>query len=205
MPRAFHRPLAIAAAAAGVATAGDLLMLWVANAARPELALPPPSALALPLGGVLGVVAIPLYALGYRAVAGAFLSGAPARLVLGCGLGAAAIGAGIHGMTALAIQTGGAGGAPPLAAVAESGVLVASWGVAGLLVLVASAALFAELRRASGRSRLLAWLNPAAVTLLLGLAGLAGEAGRSFLLPAAPNLAHLVFFLAAWGALAPRR
>ena len=41
-----------------------------------------------------------------------------------------------------------------------------------------------------------AWLNPAAVTLLLarGAAGLPWEIGRSFLVPAAPNLAHVVFF-----------
>jgi hypothetical protein len=204
-----RRELGIAATAAMVATVGDLLMLWVANAARPALALPAAPALALPLGGVLGVAAIPLYALGYRAVARALAPGsrARARLVLGCGIGAAALGAAIHGMTALGIRPGGgagAAGASPVVAVAEHGLLVASWGVAALLVMVASAALVAGAWRSYALPRRLAWLNPAAVTLVLALAGLPSEAGRSFLLPAAPNLAHVVFFFAAGRALGRR-
>jgi len=193
-----RRELAVAAGAAIVATAGDLLMLFVANAARPELALPRPPAPALPLGGVLGVAAIPFYALGYRAVARAIApaSRARARLVLAGGIGAAAIGAGIHGLTALAIRAGQAAGTAsgsPVEAVAANGLLVAAWGIAALLVVVASAAILGA--RALPRS--VAWLNPAVATVLLALAGLPGELGRSFLVPAAPNLAHVVFFCAA--------
>jgi hypothetical protein len=190
-----RRKLAVAAAAAIVATAGDLLMLLVANAARPELALPRPPPLALPLGAVLGVAAIPLYALGYRAVARGIERASPrrARLIRSCGLGAAAIGAAIHGATALAIRSAGSGAAAPLDAVAQSPLLVAAWTAAAALVVVASAAIAG----AQAGPRALVWLNPAAATLVLALAGLPGELGRSFLVPAAPNLAHVVFFCAA--------
>jgi len=190
------RELAIALSAAAVATAGDLLLLLVGNSQRPELALPQPPAFALPLGGILGVCAIPFYALGYRAVARAIRPGSPvlARVVLVCGVAAAAVGALIHGLTALAIGEAiraGTAAAPPVEAVAASGaVLVASWLAAAVFFLAASAAIFAS--RALPRS--VAWLNPVAVTLALVLAGLPTELGRSFLVPAAPNLAHVVFF-----------
>lgn len=189
--------LRIATAAAVVATLGDLLMLYVANAGRAELALPPPPALLLPVGAALGVVAIPLYALGYIAVSNAIgaVSRRGARVVLACGIGAASIGACIHAGTALAIR-GATGSAPPVEAVAASGpALLIGWGLASLLVLVASVVVF---RAGAAGSRALprrvVWLNPAAVTLLLGAAGLGSEIGRSFLVPAAPNLAHVVFF-----------
>jgi len=190
--------LAVAAAAAVVATAGDLLMLYVANAARPELALPAPPGFALALGGVLGVAAIPLFALGYRAVARAIApaSRTRARLVLAGGIGAAAIGAGIHGITAFAIRAGqaaGAAGASPVEAVAANGLLVVAWAAAALLVVVASAAILGS--RALPRP--VTWLSPALATVLLALAGLPSELGRAFLLPAAPNLAHVAFFGAA--------
>jgi hypothetical protein len=189
--------LRIASAAAVAATLGDLLMLYVANAARAELALPPPPAFALGVGAMLGVVAIPLYALGYIAVANAIGAGSrrDARIVRWCGIGAAGLGASIHAGTALAIRGAGTS-APPLEAVAASGrALLIGWALASLLVLVASVVVFragAAGRRALPRA--VAWLNPAAVTLLLGAAGLPWEIGRSFLVPAAPNLAHVVFF-----------
>lgn len=189
--------LTIATAAAVVATLGDLLMLYVANAGRAELALPPPPALALAVGAALGVGAIPLYALGYGAVASAIgaVSRRGARVVLACGIGAAMIGAGIHAGTALAIR-GATGSAAPLEAVAAAGpALRIAWALASLLVLAASVVV---IRAGAAGSRALprpvAWLNPAAVTLLLGAAGLPWEIGRSFLVPAAPNLAHVVFF-----------
>ena len=204
--------LGIASAAALAATAGDLLMLLVANSLRAESGLRPP-ALALPVGGALGVVAIPLYALGYRAVARAIGPGSPklSRVVQLSGAAAAGIGALIHAATALAIRAAVASSAPaetPLAAVAQAGApLLAAWGAASLFVLAASLAnLAAPGARRPGSPRALAWLNPAVLTLLLGAAGLAFESGRNYLVPAAPNLAHVVFF-AAWGyALAePRR
>lgn len=197
-----RRALAVATVAAALATAGDLLMLWVANSARPALGLAAPPVGTLAIGGALGVLSIPLYAIGYRAVADllAPASRGAGRILLACGIGAAGLGAAIHGLTAWTIWTGGGtAGASPAAAMADSRLLVTTWGVAALLVSIASAALVASGRRVRALRRL-AWWNPAGLTLVLAMAGLPTEAGRSFLLPAAPNLAHLAFFLAAGGA-----
>lgn len=187
----------LAAFAALAATAGDLLLLHVANAQRPALGLPAPPSGALAVGGLLGVVAIPLYALGYRAAARAMAPAAPraARAVAILGGVAAALGAAIHGGTALAIRADLARGAPagdPLAAVAGWGPwLVAPWLAASLCVLAASALLAAR-APALGAARV---ANPALLTVALAALGAAaGELGRAFLLPAAPNLAHLAFF-----------
>ena len=55
---------ALAAVAALAASAGDLLLLWVASAGRTELGLPAPLPGALLAGHLLGVFAIPLYGVG---------------------------------------------------------------------------------------------------------------------------------------------
>jgi hypothetical protein len=61
------RQAELAAGAALVASAGDLLLLYVANAQRAEAGLPEAGEAPLWIGGALGVVAIPFYALGYLA------------------------------------------------------------------------------------------------------------------------------------------
>jgi hypothetical protein len=200
--------LAIALCAAVAASAGDLLLLFVGNSLRPELGLPHPPRFALPLGGVLGVVGIPLYALGYQAVAAAIEPGSRrlARIALGCGAGGAAVGAVIHGLTALAIHTAigsGAAAAPPMEAVAASGgVLVGAWVIAAALFVAASVAIAgAGMSNSGALPRWLTLLNPVAVTLLIAASGVGWEWGRSFLVPAAPNLAHVVFFACALYAL----
>jgi len=196
--------LMVASAAAVIATVGDILMLLAANSLRPELDLPRPSEIILPIGAILGVAAIPFYVFGYKAVAGMIRHGSftLSRVVLLCGFGASAIGAFIHGFTALSIHesttSGSAVGSPVESIAASGGFLLAAWGIASLLVLAAS---FAVLIAAGSGSRpfprWLSWLNPAIVTLVLGAAGFSWELGRSFLLPAAPNLGHVVFFFAA--------
>jgi hypothetical protein len=50
------------------------------------------------------------------------------------------------------------------------------------------------IRSRSPLDRRLAILNPALLTLALGAVGVTVESLRSFLTPAAPNLAHIVFF-----------
>jgi hypothetical protein len=187
--------------AAVVASAGDLLMLWVANARRPELALGDPGIGWLWLGGALGVVAIPLYALGWRdasrLVAPATSRGA-ARAIAGLGAASAALGALIHGLTAAQIAAdvrSGASPLDPLASVASWGApLLALWAAAALAVLLASLLLAPAALRC--RAPALALLTPAPVTLLLAAVGTASPWLRAFLAPAAPNLAHLVFFTA---------
>ncbi|HXJ32906.1 MAG TPA: hypothetical protein VMS22_02620 [Candidatus Eisenbacteria bacterium] len=65
----------IGVVAAIAASVGDLLLLLASNAARPDLAwLPRPSGTALLAGTYLGVVAIPVYGIGYRGVAARFSS-----------------------------------------------------------------------------------------------------------------------------------
>jgi hypothetical protein len=193
--------LRLALVAAVAASAGDLLMLYVANAQRPELGLPPPAEWVLRVGALLGVAGIPLYALGYRAVARRLAESAPraARLVWIAGAGAAVAGAVIHGLTALLIHSEVQAGAPtrsPLEAVASWGAVpLVAWCVAGALALVASVAMLrVGVSRDSGLPRWWAWLNPAVATLAVAVPGLASDLGRSFLVPAAPNLGHAVFF-----------
>ena len=191
----------IAALAAMAATLGDLLMLYVSNSRRPELLLPAVPEAFLWLGAVLGVVGIPLYALGYHAasrIIGAFSQRAARALFLLGGLGAL-IGAVIHASTALQIHSGleaGAAAQDPLSSVASGGpTILVLWALAGALVLSASV-LFGWFvtRRGDSGSHLLGLANPALVTVALVGAGMSTPLLRSFLVPAAPNVAHVVFF-----------
>jgi hypothetical protein len=194
--------LAVASGAAVVASAGDLLLLWAAATTRPELGLPAAPSAALVAGGLAGVLAIPLYAVGWAALARAMTGPPPpAHIVRGAGAYGAALGAVIHGMTTLAIaveQGAGAATIEPLALVERWATFLAPlWALAAVLVVVASWAWArAAWRGTASVPRLLAWSNPAAGTLALGLLGLATPLGRAFLVPAAPNLAHVVFFAA---------
>lgn len=192
----------LAACAALIATAGDLLMLFVANAQREELGLPQPGAGWLELGGVLGVAAIPLYALGYRSasrpVAAASLAGA--RVVFLAGAAGAGVGALIHGLTALHIGGELAAAVPgrdPLTSVSEWGpALLALWGLAALLVLTACVPFVWFVGRGVTPAPPLAALaNPALLTVALAAAGHPSLLPHAFLTPAAPNLAHLIFFV----------
>jgi hypothetical protein len=196
-------PLKLACGGAVAGSVGDLLMLWVANAQRQELALPAPGPLVLWTGGLLGVLGIPLYAAGYRAVSQA-VRAAPqgiARLIFRAGAGAAGLGALIHGLTAALIHTdlrAETPSRPPLDAVAGWGPgLIALWAIATLLVLAASAGVLRASFSRDALPRRIGWLNPAFATLALAAAGAGSEPGRAFLVPAAPNLAHLIFFGAA--------
>jgi len=198
------KSFAIAAAAAVFATAGDLLMLWVGNATRPELGLASPPAGTLWLGAALGVFGIPLYAAGYRAASRALAPecSLARHIVAWTGGVFALVGAGIHGLTASMIAdaiASGAAGDDPLAAVMAGGSLIVGlWVFATALMLAASLAFAFEVAR--GRSalpRAFALLNPLFATIALAFVGLSTEPLRAFLTPAAPNVAHVLFFAAA--------
>jgi hypothetical protein len=198
----------IAAVGALLATASDLCLLYVVNSRRPGFLLPAAPPIVLWLGGALGVLMIPLYALGYEAAARA-LSPAEiraARVVrFGGGL-AALLGAVIHALTTARLASdieAGIPGRDPVEAVASWGPrLLILWAIASVSATCASAAFAWAVGR--GRSLFppaLAWANPTLLTLLLGLASLPIQILRAFLTAAAPNLAHALFFAACAAAL----
>ncbi len=197
--RSARRLAVLATFAALVATLGDLAMLYDVNARRPEFHLPQPPDMLWWLGGILGVVAIPFYALGYRAAAWLVAPGSPraARIVRVNGAAGSLTGAVIHGLTALMIWRGietRAVTSDPLAAVAASPLLVMLWGVGTLLAIIASAAfVWAVFAGTTRCPRFLAWMNPPLLSVILGLAGFASTSLRAFLTPAAPNIAHALF------------
>jgi hypothetical protein len=195
------RQAELAAGAALVASAGDLLLLYVANAQRAEAGLPEAGEAPLWIGGALGVVAIPFYALGYlaasRVVAG--VSARASRALLAAGAAVALLGSVIHGLTAVHISAEVAAAAPvrdPLALLVGSDpLLLVLWCLAALAVAGASA-LFAwsVARGGTLAPRGAALANPALVTIALAALGMPSVLLRAFLTPAAPNLAHFVFF-----------
>jgi hypothetical protein len=185
-----------------VASVGDLLLLYVLNAQRHELALPQAGRAWLWLGGAIGVVAIPFYALGYRSASRlmAAASERAAQVVFVIGAAVAVVGSAIHGLTAARIGAELDAGAPlvdPLASLLRWGpFLLTLWGLAALLVIVASALfLWFVARGSTAAPRGVALANPALVTIALAVAGLPFVLLRSFLTPAAPNIAHFVFFM----------
>jgi hypothetical protein len=195
--------LEVALLGALAATCGDLLLLYVGNSLRPELALPPAPAAVLWIGALLGVIGIPLYAIGYRAVARAFGAGLVSRLVVYPGLIAALGGAAIHGLTAIEIRRGIESGAPaaaPLEAIAASGGWLATlWSLVIAMFLIASVAFaWGRWRTAKGSARLAVLASPVLVAVVLMAVSGGNEWLRSFLAPAAPNAAHVVFFLVMW-------
>jgi hypothetical protein len=207
------RDLSIASMAAVTATAGDLLLLLVGNAMRGDLQVDQPPAIALTAGGLLGCLSIPLYALGYAALARVMQPRAPipARIVWIGGTVFAALGAFIHGLTWIVIRASvlaGTRSTAPLDSIAASGgTLLSAWiAAAALMLFVSFAIAWAGLAvRPRAIPVWLALLNPLSITLFIGASGAATEVGRSFIVPAAPNLAHIAFFAAAFYALSLRR
>jgi hypothetical protein len=206
-----RRQLAVASVAAIAATGGDFMLLLVGNSMRSAPQLQPPPAIVLTLGGLLGCVAIPLYTVGYSALARVIRSTEPipAQIVCVGGIAFAALGAFIHGLTWSTIRNAApaaSGPTTPLDAIAASGgMLLGTWIAASvLLLIVAGAIAWSGLLRPRPIAVWLAFFNPVVITLLIGAFGAATQFGRSYLVPAAPNLAHIVFFVAALFAVAAK-
>jgi hypothetical protein len=191
-----RRGAGVAAVGALLATLGDVGQLWVGNAARAELGLAaPPAGLIVP-ATLLGVLGIPLYALGYGARAlSARERGRAAALVAASGAAFAALGATVHGVTGLVIAHGIVPpGLDPLEGILASGpIALWLWALAGGALVCAGVA---ELRlRPRLDTRALA--NPLVLTVLIAAASpLLGLPLRDFVGPASANLAHLAFFAA---------
>ncbi|MDH4017005.1 MAG: hypothetical protein OEV20_06680, partial [Actinomycetota bacterium] len=122
------RMLRLAAIAAVLASLGDLLLLYFANAQRPELGLPAIGSVWLLGGGVLGALAIPFYGLGYRAASRLLTEPGPAsaRVITVAGVAIGLIGGLIHALTALYIgeSAPAAANADPIASIVASGPLL---------------------------------------------------------------------------------
>jgi len=152
--------------AAVAATVGDLLLLATSNAGRPGFEwLGPP----------------------YR------------RWVAALGVAGGVLGGTTHGLTGLVIhveQSGGAGGLDPVMLLGRHGAyLLPLWAAIAMLSLAGSIAYATALL--AGRSslpRALAPVNPLVLTIAIALGAAGSSLGRAFLVPAAPNLAHVVFF-----------
>ncbi len=183
--------------AAGLASLGDIILL--AHGAARELGDSRVDATALVAGHLLGVTCIPLYAAGYwlaaRALAGA---GRWTALVFPIGIYIGAVGAAVHGVTAVLIETNlhAAGPASPFT-IPHAIYLTPLWGVVFAGLILASGLIVAG--ALGGRSLLPRWaavVNPAILILALVLVSAPFPKLSAYLAPAAPNLAHLLFFAA---------
>jgi len=189
----------IGVVAALAATIGDLLLLVTSNATRPDFAwLPAPSEAVLLCGTYLGVLAIPCFGFGYGAIAASF---APPyrRWIRALGVAGGVLGGTIHGLTGLVIhaeQTSAAAGVDPITVVARHGAyLLPLWAAVAAMLLVGSIVFAAGVL--AGRSTLPRWTalaSPAPLTVALVMMGAGSILGRAFLVPMAPNVAHVLFF-----------
>jgi hypothetical protein len=190
--------------AAVAASLGDAALLYVVNARRAEVGLPPPPAGLLLAGFYLGVLALPLYGLGYWHVAAGLRRSDPrgARRVFMLGAYGGALGAAVHGVTAHVIRVEEMAGVPaadPLAVIGQHGpFLLPLWSVLTLMT-IAGSTIYATVvfEGRSAYPRWMAFLNPALMIVVTSLVALPSVWLSAFLLPAAPNLVHVVFFAAA--------
>jgi hypothetical protein len=189
----------VALVAAVVASIGDFILLAAANAGNAAFDwIPTPSDRALLIGTYLGLLTIPCYAFGYRTAAHK-LEDAYGRWFLRLGLAAAVLGGTTHALTGLTIHLGrakGLSGSDFAAVLAPAGTyLVPIWVMLAMAAIAASYFFAAGVLR--GRSSLPRWTAPAnPIVLILAISLLAAPFafGRVFVVPAAPNLAHVLFF-----------
>lgn len=194
-----RRMFSIAATAALLASAADLMMLGTLGPSSLRSGVSPE--LLLAVSGVLGTVAIPFYALGYAAIARSI--DAPylglRRVVTASGIAVGVAGGTIHGATAILMyraRVAGAAWEDPVGDALGSGILLpALWVLAVAASLWAAAAIvYAALAGSCGLARVAVTLNPPLVTLLAVVAAAAIGSHAMRLAIASPNLAHALFF-----------
>jgi hypothetical protein len=193
--------LLLALAGAIAASAGDLGLLWVAWAADGRFALPTPPTGTLLVGHYLGVLGIPLYGFGYRALGAGIADAAPAAACAVVRLGAlgAVLGAVIHGLTgaltAVAERTHAPVAPDAIMAVPEAAYLLPLWLIVGAALVVGSL-VFARAVWGGGTRfpRAFAFANPLLATLAIAALAMPSAPVAAFVGPAAPNLAHVVVF-----------
>jgi hypothetical protein len=192
------------AAAAIAATAGDLLMLYVVETAQSDSIIVRPPGAALIVGGLLGAVGIPVYWFGYWLIAQSMVMNnlGGARVIVVCGVLIGSIGAMIHAVTAFAIRfdmVAGRAPMPPAEGVASWGApLLVCWGIVTAAGIVAAIVMTrTALSSSSPIPRRVGFFNPVVLTIVLIGIGLGSATGRAYVVPAAPNIAHTLFFLLA--------
>ncbi|MBI1817266.1 MAG: hypothetical protein HYR72_20025 [Deltaproteobacteria bacterium] len=191
----------IATGAALLASIGDLLLLHVAQLGPEDCGIARMACWPeLLTGHYLGVLTIPLYGIGYWQVSrGLGANDWRARWVFALGAYASALGGAVHGLTALIIRASPADpNAPgdPFAALAPyAPYLLPLWLLLGVLALAGSALFtLVILTTRTAYPRWFAFANPVVLVALASLATLPAPAIASYVIPAAPNLAHIVFF-----------
>jgi hypothetical protein len=190
----------MAGLAAVIASLCDLIMLSVVIMPPDELGAAPN--LLLGVSGIFGSAAIPVYVMGYWAVARSLdpMYSRLRRTIEVSGVIIAVVGGIIHATTAVFIyQEQSSGGVWAVEDALRSGpFLPALWTLAMAASLFATGAIILSLF--SGRwslPRVVAVFNPVVVTALVIGGAVAGGSERvaEFLVPAAPNVAHMVFFM----------
>lgn len=184
----------IAVLAAVLASVGDILLLH--NGMLRAQGSAAVDAQALVAGHYLGVLCIPFYAVGYWLVSrGLRPSERLARLVFlaGCYLGA--LGAAIHGVTAVIIETGPVGVENSPVTVPHAVYLMPLWLVLFAVSIAASIAYaIAVLGGRTAFPRWAAAFNPVLIVLAMIAASLPFPALAAYTVPASANLAHILFF-----------
>lgn len=194
-----RKALSLALVAAALASVGDFGMLYAGQqAGDPSLGWPAPPPSTLAVSQWLGAFLIPLYGVGYAALARG-LEGRAQSIVYWLGIYTSALGGVIHAVTGLAIlhspidATGSAGAfaiAPSSLPFLLPFVLVV---IIGLLI---ASAFFASavLRGESVYPRWLGFMNPVSCVVLVICIGLPFDYGWLFLIPMAPNVGSAAFF-----------
>ncbi len=184
----------VAVLAALLATGSDLSLLWLAR--RAVAGVPPSPRLTMAVTYV-GALAILAYAVGYWQVACGLLAAGErlARRVFFSGAAMAGVGAVIHGMTGITLRYEAlrGGDVSPTQMIAS---LLPLW-VLGVACGTVLTALYvrAILQGPTGYPKWMAAANPMSLpAAVAAVSALGGPTVSALLVPAAPNIAHAIFF-----------